>query len=99
MTADLFVTGTDTNVGKTLLSALLVAALDGIYWKPIQTGSREGTDRQTVMRLAEISEDTTVARNLLLRSAGLTAPGGGGCRRHHSVRTAFSGLRRQGIGR
>jgi dethiobiotin synthetase len=52
----LFVTGTDTNVGKTLLSALLVAARDGIYWKPIQTGASEGTDRQTVIKLAEIPE-------------------------------------------
>ena len=46
MTDDLFVTGTDTNVGKTVLSALLVAALDAIYWKPIQTGASEGTDRR-----------------------------------------------------
>ncbi len=51
-----FVTGTDTNVGKTLLSALLVAALDGVYWKPIQTGAIEGTDRRTVIQLAEIPE-------------------------------------------
>ena len=60
MTDDLFVTGTDTNVGKTVLSALLVAALDGIYWKPIQTGACEGTDRQTVMRLAEVPEGRTL---------------------------------------
>jgi dethiobiotin synthetase len=59
MTGDLFVTGTDTNVGKTVLSALLVAALDGIYWKPIQTGACEGTDRQTVMRLAEVPLERT----------------------------------------
>jgi dethiobiotin synthetase len=57
----LFVTGTDTNVGKTVLSALLVAAMNGIYWKPIQTGSREGTDRQQVMRWAGIPESRTVA--------------------------------------
>jgi dethiobiotin synthetase len=56
----LFVTGTDTNVGKTLLSALLVAALDSIYWKPIQTGAAEGTDRQTVIKLAEIPEAQTI---------------------------------------
>jgi dethiobiotin synthetase len=56
----LFVTGTDTNVGKTLLSALLVAALDAIYWKPIQTGATEGTDRQTVIKLAEIPEIQTI---------------------------------------
>jgi dethiobiotin synthase len=43
-----FVTGTDTNVGKTVLSALLVAALDAIYWKPVQTGTSEGTDRELV---------------------------------------------------
>jgi dethiobiotin synthetase len=56
----LFVTGTDTNVGKTLLSALLVAALDAIYWKPIQTGATEGTDRQTVVKLAGIPEAQTI---------------------------------------
>ena len=60
MKESLFVTGTDTNIGKTLLSALLVAALDGVYWKPIQTGATEGTDRQTVMRLAEIPESRTL---------------------------------------
>jgi len=43
-----FVTGTDTGVGKTVLSALLVAALDGMYWKPVQTGASEGTDRESV---------------------------------------------------
>ena len=57
MTSDLFVTGTDTNVGKSVLSALLVAALDGTYWKPIQTGSSEGTDRQFVMRWAGLPEE------------------------------------------
>jgi dethiobiotin synthase len=60
MTGDLFVTGTDTNVGKSVLSALLVAALDGTYWKPIQTGSLEGTDRQSVMRWAELPEEKTL---------------------------------------
>jgi len=61
MAEDLFVTGTDTHVGKTVLSALLVAALNGTYWKPIQTGASEGTDRQQVMRWAELPESRTVA--------------------------------------
>jgi len=52
-----FVTGTDTNVGKTVLSALLVAALDAIYWKPIQTGASEGTDRDSVRAYTEATED------------------------------------------
>jgi dethiobiotin synthetase len=59
----LFVTGTDTNVGKTLLSALLVAALDANYWKPIQTGATDGTDRQTVIKVAEIPEIQTIAES------------------------------------
>jgi len=52
-----FVTGTDTNVGKTVLSALLVAALDAVYWKPVQTGAREGTDRESVRAWTEATED------------------------------------------
>ena len=40
----LFVTGTDTEVGKTLVAAMLVAGLDGYYWKPVQSGTDEGTD-------------------------------------------------------
>ncbi len=55
-----FITGTDTGVGKTVLSALLCAALDAVYWKPIQTGTLEGSDRVTVMRLAGIGTDRTL---------------------------------------
>jgi len=55
-----FISGTDTNVGKTVLSALLVASLDAIYWKPIQTGAVEGTDRETVRQLARVPEDQLV---------------------------------------
>lgn len=53
----LFVTGTDTGVGKTVLSALLVAALDAVYWKPVQTGVCEGTDRESVRLWAEAPDD------------------------------------------
>ena len=54
-----FITGTDTGVGKTVASALLCAALDAMYWKPIQTGTREGTDTQTVLRLTGASRSQT----------------------------------------
>ena len=56
---DFFITGTDTGIGKTMLSSLLVAALDRDYWKPIQTGSVEGTDRDTVIRQAGILPERT----------------------------------------
>ncbi len=60
MPSRFFVTGTDTGIGKTVTSALLCAALDAIYWKPIQTGSREGTDRETVMRIAGLPRERTI---------------------------------------
>jgi len=45
-----FVTGTDTGVGKTVLSALLCMALDARYFKPIQTG--QDSDTSAVAALA-----------------------------------------------
>jgi dethiobiotin synthetase/malonyl-CoA O-methyltransferase len=47
-----FVTGTDTDVGKTLVSAWLASSWQAEYWKPIQSGSVDGTDADTVARLA-----------------------------------------------
>jgi dethiobiotin synthetase len=77
-----FVTGTDTGIGKTVVSALLCAALDAYYWKPIQTGTREGTDRRTVERLAELPRGKAlpetyrfappVSPHLAARKAGVT---------------------------
>ena len=33
------VTGTDTDVGKTVFCAALVGALGAFYWKPVQAGT------------------------------------------------------------
>ncbi len=48
-----FVTGTDTGIGKTLVSAMLMSALDATYWKPIQAGLDEETDTEFVQRISE----------------------------------------------
>ncbi|MDY6904379.1 MAG: dethiobiotin synthase [Thermodesulfobacteriota bacterium] len=42
----LFITGTDTEVGKTLVAAVLMTGLRGLYWKPIQSGLAPTTDTQ-----------------------------------------------------
>jgi malonyl-CoA O-methyltransferase len=48
-----FVTGTDTGIGKTLVSAILARAWNADYWKPVQTGvSEEPGDTETVAQLA-----------------------------------------------
>lgn len=56
----LFVTGTDTNVGKTILSAALLhryRALGPVgYWKPIQTGFPDDDDTAVVRKLGSCSE-------------------------------------------
>ncbi|RWI90029.1 MAG: ATP-dependent dethiobiotin synthetase BioD [Mesorhizobium sp.] len=52
MTARVVVTGTDTGIGKTVFSAGLAGLLDGFYWKPVQSGTREETDSETVYLLA-----------------------------------------------
>jgi dethiobiotin synthetase len=49
------VTGTDTDVGKTVFAAALTGALGASYWKPVQAGTDDGTDRQRVARLAGIA--------------------------------------------
>jgi dethiobiotin synthetase len=59
VTGDFFITGTDTGVGKTVLSALLVASLNRRYWKPIQTGASEGTDRMAVVKFAGVGIEQT----------------------------------------
>jgi dethiobiotin synthetase len=53
-----FITGIGTNVGKTVVSALLVEALKADYWKPIQSGTIEGRDSETVKYL--ISNTKTI---------------------------------------
>ena len=43
--------GTDTDVGKTIVSSFFVQGLKAIYWKPIQSGTEEGTDTKTVCKI------------------------------------------------
>jgi len=45
------ITGTDTDVGKTVFAAGLAAALRAAYWKPVQAGLAGETDSQLVSRL------------------------------------------------
>lgn len=47
----LVVCGTDTDVGKTVVSALLVQGLGAHYWKPVQSGLEGGGDTGRVQQL------------------------------------------------
>jgi dethiobiotin synthase len=56
----LFVTGTDTGVGKTIAAAALIHRYRGVaplrYWKPIQTGIEIDDDTATIRRMGACAE-------------------------------------------
>ncbi len=54
----LFITGISTDVGKTIVSAIITEALAADYWKPIQAGDLENSDSHKIKDL--ISNATTV---------------------------------------
>ena len=54
----IFVTGISTEVGKTVVSAIITEALEADYWKPVQAGDLADSDSHKIERL--ISNDKTV---------------------------------------
>ena len=65
-----FITGTDTNVGKTITSAVLSYALKSIYWKPIQSGLCESlSDRDIVQQLNGLADCHFYPTNYALQAS------------------------------
>ncbi|HVZ38694.1 MAG TPA: dethiobiotin synthase [Candidatus Kapabacteria bacterium] len=56
----LYVAGTDTGVGKTVLAAMLTLALDACYWKPVQSGLDGETDTMAVQRMTGLPAERFV---------------------------------------
>lgn len=47
----LIIAGIGTEIGKTVVSAIIVEALQADYWKPVQSGALEDSDTETVRGL------------------------------------------------
>lgn len=62
----LFVTGTDTDVGKTVFAAALAGALEASYWKPIQAGTLDHSDSGTVRALSGLPPPRVLAEGYRL---------------------------------
>ncbi len=62
------VCGTDTDVGKTLVSAWLVQGLGASYWKPVQSGLADGGDSATVRRLLDLPRERLLPEAYRLQS-------------------------------
>ena len=63
----IFITGTDTDIGKTLVSSWLCLHTGYDYFKPIQTGSIDSMDRSEVLKLskARIYKESYIFKNPL----------------------------------
>ncbi len=68
----IFITGTGTDVGKTLVAAIIAEALQADYWKPVQAGYEDGTDSITVQEL--LSNKKSVVHPELYRLALPASP-------------------------
>jgi dethiobiotin synthetase len=64
---NLFITGIGTNVGKTVVSAILTEALQADYWKPIQSGTIEGRDSEIIRSLISNSKTIIHPETYLLK--------------------------------
>ncbi len=64
----IIITGTDTGVGKTVVSAMLTLALNGCYWKPIQSGLDGPTDTEIVSTITGLGRERLVPERYRLRN-------------------------------
>lgn len=60
------VTGTDTDIGKTVFAAGLADYLGADYWKPVQAGLDGETDTRAVIRLGGLTPDRIVPEHYRL---------------------------------
>lgn len=63
----IFVTGIGTDVGKTVVSGILVEALRADYWKPVQTGSYFSTDSDKLRKYITNTESRIHPETYVLR--------------------------------
>ncbi len=62
---NVFVTGTDTDIGKTVLAGILACGLQADYWKPVQSGSMSPTDSERIA--SWLGEDRVHRETYLLK--------------------------------
>jgi len=60
------ITGTDTGIGKTVVSAMLTLALGATYWKPIQSGVEGGVDTKTVQKITGLPAERFLPESYVL---------------------------------
>jgi len=64
----LVITGTDTDVGKTVFAAALAGAMGAYYWKPVQAGTEGGGDRERTAALSGLPAERLLPEAYRLRT-------------------------------
>jgi dethiobiotin synthetase len=64
----LVICGTDTDVGKTVVSALVVQGLGAHYWKPVQSGLEGGGDTGRLQALLQLPPERLLPEAYRLRT-------------------------------
>lgn len=64
---NIIIAGTDTGIGKTLCSALLMSVLKGTYFKPVQSGGKCDNDTITVKKISELDNKPFLKEKYLLQ--------------------------------
>ena len=68
----LFVTGIGTDIGKTVVAAVLTKAMEADYWKPVQCGELDNTDTMKVQSL--VGKNRSVFHPEAYRLSGFMSP-------------------------
>ncbi len=65
----LFITGIGTDIGKTIVSAIITEALEADYWKPIQAGDLEQSDSHKIKSFITNSKTVIHSNSYALNTA------------------------------
>ena len=66
MVQKFIISGTDTDIGKTVVAAMLTLALGGTYWKPIQSGIEGGVDTKAVQKMTGLPAERFLPESYVL---------------------------------
>jgi dethiobiotin synthetase len=70
MSTSFIITGTDTGVGKTVASAMLVQGLGYNYWKPVQSGIDDGgVDTRRVQKMTDLPDERFLSESYVFTEA------------------------------
>lgn len=69
MTQQYIITATDTDAGKTVFAAMLMMGIGAQYWKPMQSGVKEGVDTRIIQNLTGLPDERFLPEKYIFTEA------------------------------